>query len=175
MVQGRVRGAGGGDGGVVGWGVGEGAGGAGVTVDAVYGGRAGVGLVSVVGRWVFFFFSSRRRHTRSDRDWSSDVCSSDLEMVGYGSTADAFHVTEPPPEGAGIARAMRRALQKAGLHPDQVDYINAHGTSTPYNDRTETYAIKNCFAEHAYRVPISSTKSMIGHTIGAAGAIEAVV
>src|SRR5207248_3043963 len=97
------------------------------------------------------------------------------EMVGYGSTADAFHVTEPPPEGAGIARAMRRALQKAGLRPDQVDYINAHGTSTPYNDRTETYAIKNCFTEHAYRVPISSTKSMIGHTMGAAGAIEAVV
>jgi 3-oxoacyl-[acyl-carrier-protein] synthase II len=96
------------------------------------------------------------------------------EMVGYGSTADAYHVTEPPPEGAGIARAMRRALQKAGLRPDQVDYINAHGTSTPYNDRTETYAIKNCFAEHAYRIPISSIKSMIGHTIGAAGAIEAV-
>src|SRR5438067_5752262 len=97
------------------------------------------------------------------------------EMVGYGSTADAYHVTEPPPEGAGIARAMRRALQKAGLRPDQVDYINAHGTSTPYNDLTETNAIKNCFAEHAYNVPISSTKSMIGHTMGAAGAIEAVV
>jgi 3-oxoacyl-[acyl-carrier-protein] synthase II len=97
------------------------------------------------------------------------------EMIGYGSTADAYHVTEPPPGGAGIARAMRRALQKAGLRPEEVDYINAHGTSTPYNDRTETYAIKNCFAEHAYRVPISSTKSMIGHTIGASGAIEAVV
>ncbi len=96
------------------------------------------------------------------------------EMVGYGSTADAYHVTEPPPEGAGLARAMRRALQKAGLRPDQVDYINAHGTSTPYNDRTETYAIKNCFEEHAYRISISSTKSMIGHSIGAAGAIEAV-
>jgi 3-oxoacyl-[acyl-carrier-protein] synthase II len=96
------------------------------------------------------------------------------EIVGYGSTADAYHVTEPPPEGAGITRAMRRALQKAGLHPDQVDYINAHGTSTPYNDRTETIAIKNCFGESAYRLPISSTKSMIGHTIGAAGAIEAV-
>jgi 3-oxoacyl-[acyl-carrier-protein] synthase II len=97
------------------------------------------------------------------------------EMVGYGSTADAYHVTEPPPDGAGIARAMRRALQKAGLRPDQIDYINAHGTSTPYNDLTETNAIKNCFAEQAYRVPVSSTKSMIGHTIGAAGAIEAVV
>jgi len=97
------------------------------------------------------------------------------EMVGYGSTADAYHVTEPPPGGTGIAKAMRRALQKAGLRPDQVDYINAHGTSTPYNDLTETNAIKNCFAEQAYRVPISSTKSMIGHTVGAAGAIEAVV
>ena len=97
------------------------------------------------------------------------------ELVGYGSTADAFHVTEPAPGGAGIARAMRRALQKADLRPDQVDYINAHGTSTPYNDLTETNAIKSCFAEQAYRIPISSTKSMIGHTIGAAGAIEAVV
>jgi 3-oxoacyl-[acyl-carrier-protein] synthase II len=97
------------------------------------------------------------------------------EMVGYGSTADAYHVTEPPPGGAGIAKAMHRALQKAGLRSDQVDYINAHGTSTLYNDRTETNAIKDCFGEHAYRIPISSTKSMIGHTMGAAGAIEAVV
>ncbi|HWZ20504.1 MAG TPA: beta-ketoacyl-ACP synthase II [Ktedonobacteraceae bacterium] len=97
------------------------------------------------------------------------------EMVGYGSTADAYHVTEPPPGGTGIARAMRRALQKAGLRPEEVDYINAHGTSTPYNDLTETNAIKNCFGEQAYRVAISSTKSMIGHTIGASGAIEAVV
>lgn len=97
------------------------------------------------------------------------------EMIGYGSTADAYHETEPAPGGAGIARAMHRALQKAALRPDQVDYINAHGTSTPYNDLTETNAIKNCFAEHAYQVPISATKSMIGHTMGAAGAIEAVV
>ncbi len=97
------------------------------------------------------------------------------EVVGYGSTADAFHVTEPPPDGGGIARAMRRALQKAGLRPDQVDYINAHGTSTPYNDRAETQAIKNCFAEQAYRVAISSIKSMTGHTMGASGAIEAVI
>ncbi len=97
------------------------------------------------------------------------------ELVGYGSTADAYHVTEPPPGGTGMAKAMRRALQKAGLLPDQVDYINAHGTSTLYNDRTETNAIKDCFGEHAYRVPISSIKSMIGHTMGAAGAIEAVV
>src|SRR6266550_4396923 len=97
------------------------------------------------------------------------------EMVGYGSTADAHHVTEPAPGGEGLVRAMRRALQKADLRPDQVDYINAHGTSTPYNDRTETQAIKTCFGEHAYHMPISSTKSMIGHTLGAAGAAEAVI
>ncbi len=110
-----------------------------------------------------------------DLDFARDRGATILaEMVGYGSTADAYHVTEPLPEGTGIARAMRRALQKAGLRPDQVDYINAHGTSTHYNDRIETYAIRNCFAEHAYRIPISSTKSMIGHTMGAAGAIEAV-
>ncbi len=97
------------------------------------------------------------------------------EIVGYGSTGDAYHVTEPAPGGEGLVRAMRRALQKAGLRPDQVDYINAHGTSTPYNDRTETQAIKTCFGEHAYRLAISSTKSMIGHTLGAAGAVEAVI
>ena len=72
-------------------------------------------------------------------------------------------------------RAMRRALQKAGLHPDEIEYINAHGTSTQYNDRTETQAIKTCFGEHASRVAISSTKSMTGHTLGAAGAVEAVI
>jgi len=97
------------------------------------------------------------------------------EMVGYGSTGDAYHVTEPAPGGAGLVRAMRRALQKANLRSDQIDYINAHGTSTPYNDRTETQAIKTCFGDHAYNVAISSTKSMIGHTLGAAGAIEAVI
>ena len=97
------------------------------------------------------------------------------EMVGYGSTGDAYHVTEPSPGGVGLVRAMDRALQKAGLRPDQVDYINAHGTATPYNDRTETQAIKTCFGEHAYRLAISSTKSMIGHTLGAAGAVEAVI
>src|SRR5579863_7054292 len=96
------------------------------------------------------------------------------ELVGYASTGDAHHVTEPAPGGAGLVRAMRRALQKAGLRPDQVDYINAHGTSTPFNDRTETQAIKTCFGDHAYHVAISSTKSMTGHTLGAAGAVEAV-
>lgn len=96
------------------------------------------------------------------------------EIVGYGSTADAYHVTEPAYGGTGLVRAMRRALQKAGLHPEQVDYINAHGTSTPFNDRTETQAIKSCFGEYALRVPISSTKSMTGHMMGASGAAEAV-
>jgi len=97
------------------------------------------------------------------------------ELIGYAATGDAYHVTEPAPEGAGLVRAMHRALQKAGLRPEQVDYINAHGTSTPYNDRTETQAIKACFGDHAYRLAISSTKSMTGHTLGAAGAVESVV
>jgi len=97
------------------------------------------------------------------------------EMVGYGSTGDAHHVTEPAPGGEGLVRAMRRALQKAGLRPDQVDYLNAHGTSTLYNDRTETMAIKTCFGKHASHLAISSTKSMTGHTLGAAGAVEAAI
>jgi 3-oxoacyl-[acyl-carrier-protein] synthase II len=97
------------------------------------------------------------------------------ELVGYGSTGDAHHITEPAPGGVGLVRAMRVALRKAGLRPDQIDYINAHGTSTYYNDSVETKAIKTCFGEYAYRVPISSTKSMTGHTLGAAGAVEAVI
>ena len=96
------------------------------------------------------------------------------EMVGYAATGDAYHVTEPAPGGSGLVRAMKRAMQKADLHPEQIDYINAHGTSTPYNDQTETQAIKTCFGEHAYRLAISSNKSMIGHTLGAGGAIEGV-
>jgi 3-oxoacyl-[acyl-carrier-protein] synthase II len=97
------------------------------------------------------------------------------ELVGYASTGDAHHVTEPAPGGTGLVRAMRRALQKADLRPDQVDYLNAHGTSTQFNDRTETQAIKTCFGDHAYHLAISSTKSMTGHTLGAAGAVEAVI
>jgi 3-oxoacyl-[acyl-carrier-protein] synthase II len=97
------------------------------------------------------------------------------EIVGYGSTADAYHMTEPASGGVGLVQAMRRALQKAGLHPDQIDYISAHGTSTPFDDRIETQAIKACLGEYAYRVPISSIKSMIGHTMGASGAIAAVI
>jgi 3-oxoacyl-[acyl-carrier-protein] synthase II len=97
------------------------------------------------------------------------------ELVGYGSTGDAYHVTDPAPGGTGLVRAMRRALQKADLRPDQIDYINAHGTSTQPNDRTETQAIKTCFGDHAYKLAISSTKSMTGHTLGAAGAVEAII
>ena len=91
------------------------------------------------------------------------------ELVGYGSTADAHHITEPAPGGEGLIRAMRTALHTAGLHPEDVDYINAHGTATRFNDAAETAAIKGCFGDHAYRVAISSTKSMVGHTFGAAG------
>lgn len=97
------------------------------------------------------------------------------ELVGYGSTADAYHITEPAPGGEGLLRAMKRALQSAGLRPTQIDYINAHGTATRLNDATETQAIKACFGEHAYQLAISSTKSMLGHTFGAAGAIEAAI
>ena len=95
------------------------------------------------------------------------------EMVGYGSTADAHHLTQPAPEGEGGARAMKMALDDAGLNPDDIDYINAHGTSTPLNDEYETLAIKSVFEEEAYKIPISSTKSMTGHLLGASGAIEA--
>ncbi|HEX2171976.1 MAG TPA: beta-ketoacyl-ACP synthase II [Dehalococcoidia bacterium] len=96
------------------------------------------------------------------------------EVIGYGATSDAYHITQPAAEGEGGARAMRRALRQAGVAPGDVDYINAHGTSTPINDRFETAAIKTVFGEDAYRIPISSTKSMVGHLLGAAGAIEAV-
>ncbi len=97
------------------------------------------------------------------------------ELVGYGSTADAYHITEPAPGGEGLVRAMERALQSAGLRPEEVNYINAHGTATRLNDATETQAIKTCFGNHAYQLAISSTKSMLGHTFGAAGAIEAAI
>jgi 3-oxoacyl-[acyl-carrier-protein] synthase II len=97
------------------------------------------------------------------------------ELVGYGSTADGYHMTEPAPGGEGLVRAMERALWSAGLGPEQVNYINAHGTSTRLNDATETQAIKTCFGDHAYQLAISSTKSMLGHTFGAAGAIEAAI
>ena len=95
------------------------------------------------------------------------------EVVGYGSSADAYHMTAPSEDGDGARRVMAMALRKAGIRPDEVDYINAHGTSTPYNDKLETLAIKNCFGEHARRLAISSTKSMTGHLLGGAGGLEA--
>jgi len=95
------------------------------------------------------------------------------EIVAYGASADAFHITQPDENGEGAAKAMQLALDKAGLAPSEIDYINAHGTATPLNDRVETMAIKTVFGDYAYRIPTSSTKSMTGHLIGAAGALEA--
>lgn len=97
------------------------------------------------------------------------------ELAGYGATADAFHVTAPTDGGSGAMKAMHRALRQADLCPRDVDYVNAHGTSTSLNDRAETQALKGLLGERAYRVPISSTKSMMGHLFGAAGAVEAIV
>jgi 3-oxoacyl-[acyl-carrier-protein] synthase II len=95
------------------------------------------------------------------------------EVVGYGSSADAYHITAPSEDGDGGVRVMKMAIRKAGIQPHEVDYINAHGTSTPYNDRLETMAIKKCFGEHAYKMAVSSTKSMTGHLLGGAGGLEA--
>jgi 3-oxoacyl-[acyl-carrier-protein] synthase II len=95
------------------------------------------------------------------------------EVVGYGMTSDAYHITAPSQDGDGAVRVMTGALEDAKVRPDEVDYINAHGTSTPYNDRTETMAIKKVFGEHAHRLAVSSTKSMTGHLLGGAGGLEA--
>jgi 3-oxoacyl-[acyl-carrier-protein] synthase II len=95
-------------------------------------------------------------------------------MIGYGMTGDGHHMTAPPPDGDGAVRCMQAALEDAAIAPDQVDYINAHGTSTQLNDLYETRAIKQVFGEHAYRLAISSTKSMTGHLLGGAGGIETV-
>ena len=97
------------------------------------------------------------------------------EMIGYGATADAYHITQPAPEGEGGARAMKNALKQAKLQPEEIDYINAHGTSTQLNDKFETLAMKSVFNEEAYKIPISSTKSMTGHLLGASGALEAAI
>ena len=95
------------------------------------------------------------------------------EIVGYGMTSDAYHVAAPAPDGDGAVRVMRRAIEDAGVRPEDVQYINAHGTSTPFNDKTETMAIKKVFGEHAPRLAVNSTKSMTGHLLGAAGGLEA--
>ncbi len=96
------------------------------------------------------------------------------EVAGFGLTDDAYHITQPVAGGEGAVRSMKLAIEDAGLVPDDIDYINAHGTSTPFNDKTETAAIKTVFGERAYKIPVSSTKSMTGHLLGAAGAIEAI-
>jgi 3-oxoacyl-[acyl-carrier-protein] synthase II len=97
------------------------------------------------------------------------------EMIGYGASGDAYHITAPLENGEGAAKAIKMALDKAGLKPNKIDYINAHGTSTPLNDKMETKAIKAVFGDYAYKIPISSTKSMLGHLIGGAGAVEAAI
>lgn len=97
------------------------------------------------------------------------------EVAGYGATCDGYHMTSPSPDGDAAGMAMTLAIQEAGLKPEDIDYINAHGTSTNLNDKYETKAIKNTFGDYAYNLKINSTKSMIGHLLGAAGAVEAIV
>jgi beta-ketoacyl-acyl-carrier-protein synthase II len=97
------------------------------------------------------------------------------EVIGYGQSGDAYHITAPDPQGSGAHRSMKMAMKRAGIGREDVGYINAHGTSTELNDKLETMAVKQLLGEHAYKVPISSTKSMVGHMLGAAGAVEAVI
>jgi 3-oxoacyl-[acyl-carrier-protein] synthase II len=97
------------------------------------------------------------------------------EIIGYGMSGDAYHITQPSPDASGAIRAMKMAVRNAGIKTDEIDYVNAHGTSTYYNDKLETLAIKEVLGDHAYKIPVSSTKSMTGHMLGAAGAIEAAI
>ena len=97
------------------------------------------------------------------------------EITGYSATCDAHHITSPDPEGKALSYAISAVIEESNLQPEDVSYINAHGTSTPYNDKYETVAIKKALGEHAYKIPVSSTKSMTGHLLGAAGGIESIV
>jgi 3-oxoacyl-[acyl-carrier-protein] synthase II len=124
------------------------------------------GFVPAEGAAIFVVESLAHAHARGARPLA--------EIAGFGVTADAYHIVAPCVDGDGAARAMRLALSSAGVGPAAVDYINAHGTSTPLNDASETAAIKAALGEHAYQVAISSTKSMIGHALGASGALETV-
>ena len=96
------------------------------------------------------------------------------ELIGFGMSGDAYHMTSPPESGDGAKRCMQNSLRDAGLNPQDIDYINAHGTSTPVGDRAETDGLKGCFGDYAYKVAVSSTKSMTGHLLGAAGSVEAI-
>ena len=125
------------------------------------------GFIMGEGGCVFVLESEEHAKARGARIYA--------EFAGYAGTADAFHITQPDPEARGLSSAMRRAIADAGVEPNQVNYINAHGTSTPYNDKFETIAIKKVFGEFAKNIPVSSTKSMTGHLLGATGAVEAAV
>jgi 3-oxoacyl-[acyl-carrier-protein] synthase II len=122
------------------------------------------GFVPAEGAGIFVIESLEHARARDARI----LC----ELAGYGATADAFHIVAPAEDGEGAARAMRMAIADAGMEPDEIDYVNAHGTSTPLNDVSETRAIKRVFGEAAYQVPVSSTKSLVGHALGGAGAVE---